>query len=94
MRKVASRDACLACLLGGVCLLAGCAMLSQYDQGKAAARAEVEDARRVFGPDAELKVAASLLDPDHQRKSKSAEWRKGYEEAIREELKGAPALPH
>jgi hypothetical protein len=87
MRKVARWAACVACLLGG------CATLNQYEQGKAAAKAEVESARKDFGPAAEQMVASSILSQGHYREGKPEEWRKGYEAAIREELSAPPAPP-
>ena len=80
MRKAASYF-----LTGLLCLegLAGCATLSQYEQGKVAAKVEVETARRNFGPAAERMVAQSILSGDHYSEGKPEEWRKGYEAAMR-----------
>jgi hypothetical protein len=94
MRKVARRAARVACLAGGVCLLAGCVALSQYDRGREAAKAEASNARKDFGPAAEPMVVSRILAPGHAGAEKPPEWRKGYLEGMREEFRDFPTPPH
>jgi hypothetical protein len=77
-----------------LCLLGGCALLSDYDRGYHAAESDARSARMNFGACAAPMAAMAVMMPGHVSADKSEEWRKGYADGMKHEFKDFPTPPN